>query len=83
MLENLSCRVGGRIELWRSSAPARARNRPCAGLDRAPTTHEPLQAWVRRVAGLTTPDRAVWCDGSEREWRSLTDALVEVGTRLA
>jgi phosphoenolpyruvate carboxykinase (GTP) len=50
------------------------------GLDPAPTTHEPLLAWVRRVAELTTPDRVVWCDGSEREWRSLTDTLVEAGT---
>lgn len=50
------------------------------GLDHVPTTHEPLLAWVRRVAELTTPDRVMWCDGSEREWRSLTDALVEAGT---
>lgn len=50
------------------------------GLDQAPTTHEPLLAWVRRVADLTAPDRVVWCDGSEREWRSLTDTLVETGT---
>jgi phosphoenolpyruvate carboxykinase (GTP) len=50
------------------------------GLDPAPTTHEPVLAWVRRVAELTTPDRVVWCDGSERERRSLTDTLVEAGT---
>jgi len=26
------------------------------------TAHQPLLAWVRRVAELTTPDRVVWCD---------------------
>src|SRR5690348_9894081 len=50
------------------------------GLDRAPTTHPRLLAWVREVAELTTPDRVVWCDGSEAEWRQLTDELVESGT---
>jgi phosphoenolpyruvate carboxykinase (GTP) len=50
------------------------------GLDQAPTTHERLLSWVREVAELTTPDRVVWCDGSEREWRELTDQLVEAGT---
>ncbi len=46
----------------------------------APTTHAGLLAWVEEVAALTTPDRVVWCDGSEREWTELTDALVAAGT---
>jgi phosphoenolpyruvate carboxykinase (GTP) len=50
------------------------------GLDKAPTRHPKLLAWVREVADLTTPDRVVWCDGSEAEWRRLTDELVEAGT---
>ncbi|MQA16235.1 MAG: phosphoenolpyruvate carboxykinase (GTP) [Pseudonocardiaceae bacterium] len=50
------------------------------GLDRAPTSHSRLLAWVREVADLTTPDRIVWCDGSEQEWSRLTDELVEAGT---
>ncbi|HEX3733204.1 MAG TPA: phosphoenolpyruvate carboxykinase (GTP) [Mycobacteriales bacterium] len=50
-----------------------------AGLTDSPTTHTSLLAWVTDVAELTTPDRVVWCDGSEQEWQRLTDELV--GTR--
>ncbi len=50
------------------------------GLDQAPTSHPRLLAWVREVTELTTPDRVVWCEGSEAEWRRLTDELVESGT---
>jgi phosphoenolpyruvate carboxykinase (GTP) len=46
----------------------------------APTTHAGLRAWVEEVAALTTPDRVVWCDGSDREWDELTDKLVAAGT---
>ena len=50
------------------------------GLDQAPTSHPRLLAWVHEVAELTTPDRVVWCDGSDAEWQRLTDGLVEAGT---
>ncbi|MGI5247257.1 phosphoenolpyruvate carboxykinase (GTP) [Dactylosporangium sp. CA-139066] len=55
------------------------------GLDQAPTPHTRLLAWVREVAELTRPERVVWCDGSEGEWRRMTDELVESGAlvRLA
>jgi len=55
------------------------------GVDNAPTTHERLLSWVREVAELTTPDEVVWVDGSDEEWKRLTDQLVEAGTftRLA
>src|SRR5262245_57464436 len=49
------------------------------GLDTAPTSHHKLLAWVREVAALTTPDRVVWCDGSDAEWQRLTDELVGAG----
>ncbi|MEU7870212.1 phosphoenolpyruvate carboxykinase (GTP) [Dactylosporangium sp. NPDC049140] len=49
------------------------------GLDQAPTDHPRLLAWVREVAELTRPERVVWCDGSEPEWRRMTDELVESG----
>ncbi|HEX2314279.1 MAG TPA: phosphoenolpyruvate carboxykinase (GTP) [Thermomonospora sp.] len=50
------------------------------GLDQAPTSHDELVDWVRQIAELTTPDRVEWCDGSDEEWRRLTDLLVEQGT---
>ncbi len=35
---------------------------------------------MTEVAALTQPDRVHWCDGSDEEWTTLTDALVELGT---
>jgi phosphoenolpyruvate carboxykinase (GTP) len=49
-------------------------------LDHAPTTHQGLLAWVREVAELTAPGKAVWCDGSDDEWRRLTTELINAGT---
>jgi phosphoenolpyruvate carboxykinase (GTP) len=50
------------------------------GIDDAPTSHRALIDWVRQMAELTTPERVVWCDGSEAEWERLTDQLVSQGT---
>jgi phosphoenolpyruvate carboxykinase (GTP) len=50
------------------------------GLLPAPTRHARLVEWVTEIAQLTKPDRVHWCDGSEAEWTSLTDALVAAGT---
>jgi phosphoenolpyruvate carboxykinase (GTP) len=50
------------------------------GLDNARTTHKRLLAWVREIAELTQPDRVHWCDGSDAEWETLTQELVEAGT---
>jgi phosphoenolpyruvate carboxykinase (GTP) len=49
-------------------------------LDDAPTSHPRLLAWVREVAELTRPARIHWCDGSDAEWTTLTNQLVEAGT---
>ncbi|GHF57393.1 phosphoenolpyruvate carboxykinase (GTP) [Amycolatopsis bartoniae] len=50
------------------------------GLDKAPTSHSRVLAWVREVAELTTPDRVVWCDGSEEEAARINSELVAAGT---
>ena len=51
-----------------------------AALDSPPTTHEGLISWVREITELTTPDRIHWADGSEQEWKQLTDEMVDHGT---
>ena len=53
------------------------------GLEPAPTRHKRLLAWVREMATLTKADRVHWCDGSDAEWRSLTEEMVRVGTLRA
>ena len=50
------------------------------GLDKAPTSHSGVLAWVREVAELTTPDRVVWCDGAAEEATRINSALVDAGT---
>ncbi|GAB2743695.1 phosphoenolpyruvate carboxykinase (GTP) [Sinomonas soli] len=49
-------------------------------LAEAPTTYEPLLSWVEDIAELTRPDHIHWVDGSEAEYRQLTDELVAAGT---
>ncbi len=49
-------------------------------LEKAPTTHAGLLAWVEEVAELTRPDRIHWVDGTEEENTRLTDELVAAGT---
>ena len=46
----------------------------------APTRHKRLLAWVNEIAALTEPARVHWCDGSDAEWKQLTDELVAAGT---
>ena len=45
-----------------------------------PTKHGRLIAWVEEMIQLCKPDAVRWADGSEEEWRELTDLMVEGGT---
>ena len=41
-----------------------------------------VEKWVDSVAGLTRPDRTVWCDGSKAEYDGLVDLMLRDGTLL-
>ena len=43
-------------------------------------TSPALLSWVLEVAELARPDRVVFTDGSDEEWVTMTDTLVEAGT---
>lgn len=43
------------------------------------TTNEDLLNWVEETAKLTTPKKIYWCDGSESEFKTLTEEMVKTG----
>jgi phosphoenolpyruvate carboxykinase (GTP) len=45
--------------------------------------HSAIAAWVEEVRALTTPDRVVYCDGSEEERDRLVRECLETGELLA
>jgi len=42
--------------------------------------HEDVRAWVDEMAALLKPDQIHWCDGSQEEYDSLCEELVQAGT---
>ncbi len=51
-------------------------------VDADKTKSRALREWIAEIARLTTPDRIVWCDGSEDERRRLTAMAVQAGTLI-
>jgi phosphoenolpyruvate carboxykinase (GTP) len=45
-------------------------------------SNESLSAWVEDVARQTQPDRVIWCDGSEEEYRRLVQEMLADGTLI-
>ncbi|MGE3840730.1 MAG: phosphoenolpyruvate carboxykinase (GTP) [Vicinamibacterales bacterium] len=47
--------------------------------ERSLSSHPAIERWVKDVASLTTPDRIVYCDGSERERQQLVAECLASG----
>ncbi|MDU0479128.1 phosphoenolpyruvate carboxykinase (GTP) [Staphylococcus chromogenes] len=46
----------------------------------APTENQEMLSWIADAVELFEPERVVFADGSEEEWKRLGDELVEAGT---
>jgi phosphoenolpyruvate carboxykinase (GTP) len=46
------------------------------------TAHPKLEAWIQEITGLCTPERVVWCEGGDAEYRRMIDLMVATGTAL-
>ncbi len=44
------------------------------------TSHPALTKWVEKMTSLCQPKSVRWCDGSQDEWKEMTELLVETGT---
>lgn len=48
----------------------------------APTTNHLLLEWVEEIRNMCRPDNLVWCDGSDAEFQTLAQMMVDSGTAL-
>ena len=46
----------------------------------ANTTNQKLNSWIKEIKNLCKPDAIHICDGSQEEYDSLCEELVEAGT---
>ncbi len=53
-----------------------------AALAPSVTRHQNLSSWVASMARLCTPDSVVWCNGSQEEYDSLCEMMVENGSLI-
>src|SRR4051794_12791096 len=44
--------------------------------------HAGLRAWIEEMVELCKPDAVYWCDGSDEEYQSLCEQMVDAGTLL-
>jgi len=49
---------------------------------KAETNHQRLRAWVEEVAELCKPDRVHWCNGSQHEYQSMLQLMVQTGVAI-
>ncbi|HEY2953736.1 MAG TPA: phosphoenolpyruvate carboxykinase (GTP) [Candidatus Eisenbacteria bacterium] len=46
------------------------------------TRHEQLASWVDEIAALCQPERVVWSEGTEGEYRAMLGAMIQSGTAI-
>lgn len=42
--------------------------------------NDKFKAWLKDIVALCQPEKIHWCDGSDEEWKSLSEMMVDAGT---